>query len=141
MKEIEILKEINKGAQTGIDGLNYTIEKVEDSNLKSLLNTEKESYKNIYDRSKELLKQDNAHSESVSTMQKTMSWMGIQLNTLTDTSSSKIAEILIQGNDMGVVKGIKLLNNMQFEDKQIQNLLQDFVRLQQKNIDDLKKYL
>ena len=37
MKEIEILKEINKGAQTGIDGLNYTIEKVEDPNLKSLL--------------------------------------------------------------------------------------------------------
>ncbi len=141
MKEIEILKEISKGAQTGIDGLKYTIEKVEDPNLKDFLNTEMNSYQNIYDRSKELLKEDNTHSESVSPMQKAMSWMGIQLNTLTDASSSKIAEILIQGNDMGVVKGIKLLNNMQFEDEQIQNLLQDFVRLQQKNIDDLKKYL
>lgn len=70
-----------------------------------------------------------------------MSWMGIELNTLTNKSNSQIAQILIQGNDIGVIKGTKLLNNMEFEDKQIKNILEDFVRLQQKNIENLKKYL
>lgn len=141
MNEIEILKEINKDAKTGIDGLNYTLEKVEESNLKNLLYNEKNSYQNIYDRTKELLIQRNEEIEDTSAVQKAMSWMGIQLSTLTDKSSSQIAEILIQGNDMGVIKGTKLLNNMEFSDTQIQNILQDFVRLQQKNIDDLKQYL
>lgn len=141
MNEIDILKEINKNSKTGIEGLNYTLEKVEDNNLKVLLYKEKDEYKNIYDRTKELLIQKNEKTEDIKTMQKFMSWMGIELNTLTDKSSSQIAEILIQGNDMGIIKGTKLLNNMQFEDEQIKNILEDFIRLQQKNIEDLKKYL
>ena len=83
----------------------------------------------------------NEKTEDTKTFQKVMSWMGIELNTLTDKSNSQIAEILIQGNDMGVIKGTKLLNNMDFEDTKIQNILKDFVRLQQKNINSLKKYL
>lgn len=141
MNEIEILKEINKDAKTGIDGLNYTLEKVENNNLKNLLYNEKSSYQNIYDRTKELLIQKNEEVEDTSPVQKAMSWMGIQLNTLTDKSNSQIAELLIQGNDMGVIKGRKLLNNMEFKDTQIQNILADFIRLQEKNMEDLKQYL
>lgn len=141
MNEIDILKEINKNSKTGIEGLNYTLEKVKDTNLKDLLYKEKDEYQNIYDRTKELLIQKNKETEDIKPMQKLMSWMGIELNTLTDKSNSQIAEILIQGNDMGIIKGTKLLNNMQFQDEQIKNILEDFIRLQQKNIDDLKKYL
>ena len=141
MEIFEILKEISKDAKTGLDGLNYTLEKVQDNNLKDLLYTEKSSYQNIYDRTKELLAQNNEEVEDTSPVQKAMSWMGIQLNTLTDKSNSQIAELLIQGNDMGVIKGRKLLNNMEFEDTQIQNILEDFIRLQEKNMEDLKKYL
>ena len=42
---------------------------------------------------------------------------------------------------MGVIKGTKLLNNYSFMNKEIKNILSDFVRLQEKNIDDLKQYL
>ena len=42
---------------------------------------------------------------------------------------------------MGNVKGQKLLNNNEFTTPEIQNLLSDFVRLQEKNINDLKKWL
>lgn len=139
--EIDILKEINKSAKTGIDGLNFTLEKVQDLRLKELLYQEKDEYRNIYDRTEELLQKKHESTKDTNSLQKVMSWMGIELNTLTDKSNSQIAQILIQGNDMGVIKGTKLLNNMEFEDQQIQNLLKDFIRLQQKNIDDLKKYL
>lgn len=74
-------------------------------------------------------------------MIKTMSWMGIQLNTINDNSNSKLSEILIQGNNMGIIKGTKLLNDGTYKEKQVKNILNDFVRLQEKNIDDLKKYL
>lgn len=67
--------------------------------------------------------------------------MGIQLNTINDNSNSKLSEILIQGNNMGIIKGTKLLNDGTYKEKQVKNILNDFVRLQEKNIDDLKKYL
>ena len=139
--EIEILKEINQNSKMGMDSLSTVLKKVEDSDFKELLNTQHYEYQNIYDRTQELLIKHNASMEDTPPMQKAMSWMGIQLNTLTDSSNSKLSELLIQGNDMGVVKGTKLLNNYSFMNNEIKNILSDFVRLQEKNIDDLKEYL
>ena len=141
MQEIEILKEISKDAKMGMDSLTTVTKKAEDENFKNLLNTQHDEYQNIFDRTQELLVKNNEDIEDVPTMQKVMSWTGIQMNTMTDQSDSKLSELLIQGNDMGIVKGTKLLNSSQFQDPEIQNLLADFVRLQEKNIDDLKQFL
>ena len=141
MEEFEILKEINQNAKMGMDSLSTVLKKSQDTKFKDLLNTQHDEYQNIYDRTQELLVKNNLQMEDTATMQKAMSWMGIQLNTVNDTSNSKLSELLIQGNDMGIIKGTKLLNNHSFLDSEIKNILSDFVRLQEKNIDDLKKYL
>ena len=141
MEEFEILKEINQNAKMGMDSLSTVLKKSQDTKFKDLLNTQHNEYQNIYERTQELLVKNNFQMEDTPTMQKAMSWMGIQLNTVNDTSNSKLSELLIQGNDMGIIKGTKLLNNHSFLDSEIKNILSDFVRLQEKNIDDLKKYL
>ena len=141
MKEISILKEINKDAKMGMDSLSTIIKKVEDEKFKQLLNKQHDEYQNIFDRTQELLVKQNEPMEDVPTMQKVMSWTGIQINTMNDQSNSKFSELLIQGNDMGVVKGTKLLHESNFTTPEIENLLSDFIRLQEKNIDDLKQYL
>ena len=140
-RELEILKEINKNTKMGMDSLSTILKKVADNKFKNLLNNQHDEYQNIYDRTQELLVQNHIDMEDTPTVQKAMSWMGIQLNTANNTSNSKLSELLIQGNDMGVIKGTKLLNNHSFVDSEIKNILSDFVRLQEKNIDDLKKYL
>lgn len=141
MKEIEILKEISKDAKMGMDSLTTVTDKAQDEKFKKVLNNQHDEYQNIFDRSQELLIQQGENYEDVPTMQKVMSWTGIQMNTMSDKSNSKLSELLIQGNDMGVVKGNKLLHNNEFTTPEIKNLLSDFIRLQEKNIDDLKQYL
>ena len=141
MQEIEILKEISKDSKMGMDSLTMVTKKVEDEKFKELLDKQHNEYQNIFDRTQELLKQHDETIEDVPAMQKVMSWTGIQMNTMNDKSNSQISELLIQGNDMGVVKGTKLLNHNEFTTPEIKNLLSDFVRLQEKNIDDLKQYL
>ena len=141
MQEIEILKEINKDAKMGMDSITMVNEKVQDKKFKELLNEQHNEYQNIFDRTQELLVQNNEDMKDVPSMQKAMAWTGIQMNTMNDKSNSKLSELLIQGNDMGVIKGTKLLNESSFTTSEIENLLSDFVRLQEKNIDDLKKFL
>ena len=126
MKEIEILKEVNKNSKIGIDGINFILEKAIDNDFKNMLYSQKDEYQNIYDRSKNLLLQNNEYLENTQTLQKAMSWIGIQMSTLTNATDSKLAEILIQGNDMGIIKGTKLLNSLPFKTNGIRNLLNDF---------------
>ena len=141
MQEIDILKEISKDAKMGMDSLTTVTDKAQDEKFKKVLNNQHDEYQNIFDRSQELLIQQGENYEDVPTMQKMMSWTGIQMSTMSDKSNSKLSELLIQGNDMGVVKGNKLLHGNEFTTPEIKNLLSDFIRLQEKNIDDLKKYL
>ena len=141
MQEIDILKEISKDAKMGMDSLTTVTDKAQDEKFKKVLNNQHDEYQNIFDRSQELLIQQGENYEDIPTMQKVMSWTGIQMSTMSDKSNSKLCELLIQGNDMGVVKGNKLLHNNEFTTPEIKNLLSDFIRLQEKNIDDLKKYL
>lgn len=141
MQEIEILKEISKDSKMGMDSITMVNKKVQDEKFKKLLNTQHDEYQNIFDRTQELLVQHDKKIEDVPTMQKMMGWVGIQMNTMNDKSNSQLSELLIQGNDMGVIKGTKLLNSSNFTTPEIENLLSDFVRLQEKNIDDLKKFL
>ena len=141
MQEIDILKEINKDAKMGMDSITMVNEKVQDEKFRKLLDSQHNEYQNIFDRTQELLVQKNEDMKDVPSMQKAMAWTGIQMNTMNDKSNSKLSELLIQGNDMGVIKGTKLLNESSFITPEIENLLSDFVRLQEKNIDDLKKFL
>ena len=141
MQEIDILKVINKDAKMGMDSITMVNEKVQDEKFRKLLNNQHNEYQNIFDRTQELLIQNNEDMKDVPSMQKAMAWTGIQINTMNDKSNSKLSELLIQGNDMGVIKGTKLLNESSFTTPEIKNLLSDFVRLQEKNIDDLKKFL
>lgn len=141
MKEIEILKEINQNAKVGIEGINLTLEKAVDNSLKNTLYNQKKEYDNIYNRTSDLLHELNEEKQSVPPLQKAMAWMGVQMSTLPTPSNSKLAEILIQGNDMGIIKGTKLLNNMDFSNPEIENILKDFITLQQENIEGLKKFL
>ena len=141
MQEIEILKEINKDAKMGMDSITMVNEKVQDEKFRKLLDNQHNEYQNIFDRTQELLVQNNEDMKDVPSMQKAMAWTGIQMNTMNDKSNSKLSELLIQGNDMGVIKGTKLLNESSFTTPKIENLLSDFVKLQEKNIDDLKKFL
>ena len=141
MQEIEILKEISKDSKMGMDSINMVGEKVQDEKFQKLLDEQHNEYQNIFDRTQEILKQHGETIEDVPAMQKMKGWMGIQMNTMNDKSNSQLSELLIQGNDMGIIKGHKLLNGSNFTTPEIENLLSDFVRLQEKNIDDLKKWL
>ena len=74
-------------------------------------------------------------------MQKTVGWMSVEWNTLDDKSDSNIAEMMLKGTNMGIIEGVKLLNNNPEVDEPIKNILNDFIKFQENNVEQLKKYL
>ena len=113
MKEnINALDELNKGASMGMDAIHFILDKVEDNELKKTLELEYNKYKDISRRANELYSKysdDEIHETNI--FNKTMTWWGIEMKTITDHSNSKIAELLLQGTNMGIIEGRKLLNN------------------------------
>lgn len=83
----------------------------------------------------------NMKPEPVPKMTKMMTSVGIAMNCAKDNSTEHIAEMLIQGTNMGVIKINKALNSAVTASPQ---LVQDAKRMlskEQKYIDNLKSYL
>ena len=73
-------------------------------------------------------------------MNKAMTWYGIEMKTLTDDSTSKIAELLLQGTNMGIIEGRKLLNHKD-TDKEVEKLAKEYVDMQEDAVEKLKTFL
>ena len=136
-----ILNEINKGIKMGMDSISTIAEKVTDDQLKDDLQSEYNQYNTILnDVNAELGKYEEFPKE-LNPAQKMMGWFDVQISTMTDDSDSKIAEMLIKGTNMGIIEGVKLLNNNPERSREIKNILRNFMQFQENNVERLKKYL
>lgn len=141
-QNLNILDEVNKGATMGMDAISYVSEKVEDNDFKKVLDTEYNKYKDISNRVNNLY--DNYSSKEphkTNAMNKMMTWYGIQMKTMVDDTTSKLSELLMQGTNMGIIEGRRLLNQNQNIETDVKNILNDFVVMQEDSVETLKKYL
>lgn len=143
MKEnINALDEINKGACMGIDAIDCIMNKIKDKDFKKVVADQYSDYKKIEDKITKIYSKYNCEDEPHETnaMNKIMTWYGIEMRTLTDSSDSKIAELLLQGTNMGIIEGKKVLNNKEL-DKDVVKIINEFVKVQETIVEKLKEFL
>ena len=141
MDDLTILNEIHKGVTMGMASLEHISEKTSDTNFKDDLSYQYNTYLTTLDKVNTEFQKAGEVPDDTPLNQKIMGWTGIQFNTLNDTSTTNLSEILIQGYDMGIIKGVKLLNQSPEASKNIKDILSGFIRLQENNIERLKKFL
>lgn len=141
MDDLTILNEIHKGVTMGMSSLEEVAKKATDSNFKDELTTQFTTYQTTLNKVNNAFADIGEIPDDTPINQKIMGWTGIQMNTMKDTSNSKLSELLIQGYDMGVIKGFKLLNQSPEATQSVKDVLNGFIRLQENNINRLKKFL
>lgn len=135
------LDEINKGCTIGIEAINNLIEKVDNKEFKKLLERQLEEYDKIEDKIHDLYKdysEKNPHE--IGPFTKVMTDYMTNMKTMMDHTDSKIAEILLQGTNMGIIEGKRIINNKKL-DKKVLDLVEEFVNMQEKIVEDLKEFL
>lgn len=143
MKEnINALDEVSKGASMGMDAIHFIIDKVNDEKFHHVLEVEYSKYEKIAEEIKKIYEKYNEEDEphKTSAMTKAMTWYGIEMKTFMDQSNSKIAELLMQGTNMGIIEGKKILNNKEIADD-VRKIIEEFVKMQEDSVETLKEYL
>lgn len=139
--EANILDELNKGCSMGVDAISYILDKVKNNDFKKMLKIQLDDYKQISNEIKKMYSNySDKEPHETSAMNKMMTFYGIEMKTLTDESDSKLAELLLKGTNMGIIEGRRLLNNKDTT-KDINSLISEYVRIQEKSCEELKKYL
>lgn len=141
-ENINILNELNKGACMGMDSINIIKDKIKDKEFKNAVENIYKKYEEVSRNINKLYyKYDRVDDpKTTNPISKAMLWSGIEINTLADTSDSKLAEILLNGINMGIIEGRKIFNN-KFSDIEVEDLIKEFIRMQEGSVEELKQYL
>lgn len=140
----ELLMYISENIDMGekvLDSLSKELEST-DNKIKSNVYKALEEYKNYAKRCKKLMKKEDIVFSKAGIMETLMSKMGSKMEFRRDNSDSKIAEILIQGYNMGIMDITKKLNAFKGDiSRDVQNLALDYKKMMQEGIDSIKGFL
>ena len=136
-----ILNEVNKGIKMGMNSISNISEKIQDSNFKKDLQFQYNKYNEILNKVNDQLSKYGEFPKELNPMHKVMGWMSIEWSTMDDKSDSKISEMMLKGTNMGIIEGVKLLNQNPDADSETKNILNEFVKFQENTVEQLKKYL
>lgn len=142
MKEnINALDEIHKGACMGVDALSFVLDKVEDEDFKQELEKEYNNYKMVASEIEKIYpKYNDDKPHETGMMNKAMTWSEVEMKTINDKSNSKIAELLLNGVNMGIIEGRRILNKKKIDDE-VSKIVSKYVTMQEESVDVLKGYL
>lgn len=141
MENINALDEIHKGSCMGMDAIDFILDKVEDKNLKKEIENEYKEYEDLkLEIEKVYPNYNDGNPKETTSMNKMMTWSGIEMKTMNDRSTSNIAELLIKGVNMGIIEGRRILNKKEINNE-VNDIVSKYTTMQEKNLDNLKKYL
>ncbi len=140
-EEAKILENIRQNVEMGIDSINTVRKKVKDEQFLSLLDAQRNEYRDILNEAGNRLHGLGAPIESSNDASKMYAKVFSAAKTLVYASDSEIAEDMIKGTSSGITKITRHLNDACEISDSTRGFAEKLVKTEEKNIEDLKKFL
>lgn len=140
LPETELLQYVYKTADMGVEGINAVLDYAENPELKKVLRDQKSEYVRYKEQAGRMLEARSENLTGANPIAKVSSYAMATGKLIMDRSASKIAEMTIQGNSMGVSKTIKHLHDYPEHDE-ARKLTEQLLATEKSNIEQLKPFL
>ena len=140
LPEMELLQYIYKTADMGCEGID-AVEKHAEEKMMQELRNERAEYEHVRGEADALIRRGGDEPAGNGTMTKLSTEMMSAAQMAMDDSRSKIAEMMIQGTTMGIVKTIRHLRDYKGDDREARGLGERLLQIQESNVEKMKAYL
>jgi len=137
----ELLNFVFQNSQMVVETIKQMMGIVEDENFKKQLQTQFDEYKQIHLAAQKALNKNGQDEKGISTLDKIKTYLMINMQTMTDKSSSHISEMLIIGSNMGIIDAIKKLKKYKDAEQDIIKLMEKLLKFEEDNVQQLKQFL
>lgn len=140
-EEINIYREVQKSAEMGIKAIETISDKVYEDDFALQISRQALKYSDIRNRAIDKLLSAKAEPVHQNYLSDILLKGSVHLNTLLNSSTSHIAELMIQGSSKGITNMCKALNNNEIKQSMSVELAKELIDFEEKNINIYKKYL
>lgn len=137
----EILKEVQKNSRMSIKAIDTIMDKVSNDDLAYELARENLIYSSLHNKAVDTLIKKRGQTFQSRNMEDVMLESALHMNTMWNTSTSRIAELMIRSCNSGITSMWKTLNRNKHATDVSMEIAKEFLELETKSIERLKKYL
>lgn len=138
---MKILREMVRSTVMGTDAIDNVMPYVEDKALAALMSEQKRGMCELMEEAKRGLTREEIAEAEGGKLGKTMLKASSKVNAMLNNDASHIARMLIEGYEMGVVSLQKCVNEMQKEHEEVPLSAKELLKLYDKNVRALRKFL
>ena len=138
---LELLKECNAGCKSATNSMEQVQAYVKDSQSRKIIEQYNKEHILIGDECHKILDKAGETEKDPSPMAKTFSWISTEIKMMINDDEKKIADIMVDGCNMGIKALSRYLNEYKEADKESRNLTKKLIRLEQDFMNDLLGYL
>ena len=140
--EIKMLNDIHKNADMGQDTLRHVLEASCDGKFSDVIRRQMEEYEEAFRESGKMLQARHAdQKKEAPAISKMMAHMNISMKSMQDMPTSRLAEMVIQGGTMGVTELSRQIHDYAGDDREVLDIARKQLKREEKNIEELKKFL
>ena len=140
-EEVSVLQESNRNTRMALEAIDTILNKVYDEELSYELNCQANKFRELHRKILRIMKREGIEPKEQSRLERAMRWSAIQANTLLNTSTGHVADLMIQGNTRGITDLMKVTHNNKVKGSYANELAGELMDFEEKNIQKLKSYL
>lgn len=138
---LELLNFIYQNAEMGKQTLPQLLEVCEDADFRKVIHSQLREYQEICDAAASMAREEHGEAKGVGAMAKISSYISVNMNTMIDKTSSHLAEMMMQGSNMGIIAITQKLKEYAQADGAVLALGHKLLKTEERNLEQLKKFL
>ncbi len=138
---ISLLRECDAGSKMAVTSLDEVMDKVENFEMKSLLQESKDHHSKLGNEIHSLLDKYGSDEKEPNPMAKSMSWMKTNMKMGMNKSDSVVADLLTDGCNMGIKSLHRYQNQYQAADHTSKDICARLIDIEEQLREGLHEYL
>ncbi len=138
---IKLLKECNAGCKSATNSMEQVQSYLNDDSLKSLIDEYNDKHIKIGDECHQMLNEVHEEEKDPNPMAKAFSWISTEIKLMMNDNSHKIAELMIDGCNMGIKSISEYMNKYKAASQESLELAKKLVQIEQEFMNKLLVYL
>ena len=138
---VRLLRECDAGAKMGVSSIDDVMEYVKDSEFRRILMEGKQDHEKLTEDIRQLLNRYGDDGKEPAAIAKGMSWIKTNVKLAVNESDETVADLMVDGCDMGVKSLSKYLNKYKAADEDSKDAAKRLIKLEEQMAKDIRAYL
>ncbi len=138
---IKLLRECNAGVKMGVSSIDDVLHAVKDERLKKILTDSKQEHEKLGSETTQILNDYSDEGKEPNPIAKGMSWMKVNMKLGMDNSDSTVADLMIDGCDMGVKSLSRYLNQYAAAEEKVKDIAKRLIKIEEELSVSMREFL